>query len=339
MHAPVVALALKLIDIESVSGNEKTMADFLQEYLEPLGWRVVRQAVAAGRDNIYAHRRQGRPRLVFNSHIDTVPPFFPASIDHTWIRGRGACDTKSLIAAQLLAAQALVEKGHCDIGLLYVVGEEVDHSGMLRANELGIQPEFLIVAEPTESKLARRQKGILKFHLECHGTAAHSGYPHTGSSAIETLLDVLQDLRQAHWPEDATLGATTLNIGILKGGRAANVLADHASAEALMRVVTNEREIRDRVAAIVGARAQVRIIAGNDPHELHTMEGYETVVVAFNTDIPYFKGKCKALLWGAGSILDAHTAAEKIKIADLEAAVAIYQDLAERCLASMPVTT
>ncbi len=332
MHPPVVALALKLIDIESTSGREKPMADFLQAYLEPLGWQVQLQEVAPDRDNIFAFRPGNKPRLIFNSHIDTVPPFFPASIDDAWIRGRGACDTKSLIAAQLLAAQALVEKGHEDIGLLYVVGEEVDHCGMIKANALGLDPEYLIVGEPTESKLARRQKGILKFQLECVGKAAHSGYPHTGDSAIETLLDVLQDLRRAQWPEDATLGATTLNIGILKGGRAANVLADHASAEALIRVVTKQEDIRAKVEEIAAGRASIRVIAGNDPHELHTLQGYESAVVAFNTDIPYLQFSGKALLWGAGSILDAHTAGEKIRIADLEAAVGIYQDLAERCL-------
>ena len=138
MAAEVVELAMMLIDIESISGSELAMADFLENYLQAKGWQVTRQSVAAGRDNIYAHRPGRLPKLLFNSHIDTVPPFFPASRDDTWIRGRGACDTKSLIAAQLLAAQALADEGLDQIGLLYVVGEEVDHCGMIKANELGL---------------------------------------------------------------------------------------------------------------------------------------------------------------------------------------------------------
>ena len=332
MSSEVVDLAMTLIDIPSVSGEERAMADFLQSYLEPQGWQVVRQTQAPGRDNIYAFRPGRQPKLIFNSHIDTVPPFFPATRDDTWIRGRGACDTKSLIAAQLLAARALVEEGHDEIGLLYVVGEEVDHCGMIKANELGLDPAYLIVGEPTESKLVRRQKGLLKVRLESRGKAAHSGYPHTGVSAVDPLLDVLDDLRHASWPSDAVLGETTLNIGILGGGRAANVVPDHAFAEVMIRVVTRQREVLEQFKQLVADRVACRVIASNDPCELTTLEGYETVVVAFNTDIPYLKFNGKALLWGAGSILDAHTANEKIKIADLEQAVLVYRELANQCL-------
>jgi len=330
--AEVVDLAVRMIDIESTSGHEKPMADFLEDYLTPRGWRVVRQTVAEGRDNIYAHRPDRKPRLIFNSHIDTVPPYFPARVDETHIHGRGACDTKSLIAAQLLAAQTLVDEGREDVGLLYVVGEEVDHIGMIHANELGLNPEFLIVGEPTESKLARRQKGILKINLRTKGKAGHSGYPHTGESAIDPLLDVLQDLRKAPWPAADTLGETTLNIGVIGGGRAANVIPDQAYAEALFRVVTSHAAILAEVERIVAGRAEIETVAHNDPCELNVLKGYETAVVSFNTDIPYFTFDGQAFLFGAGSILDAHTARERIRIDDLEALVGIYRDLARTCL-------
>lgn len=333
MHSEVVQLALELIDIESISGNENPMADFLEKRLKAEGWEVTRQTVAEGRDNVYAKRPGVEPRLIFNSHIDTVPPFFPASIENGIIRGRGACDTKSLIAAQLLAARAMVDSGIEDIGLLYVVGEEVDHCGMLKANELGLDPEYLIVGEPTESKLVRRQKGMVKFRFESKGKAAHSGYPHTGQSAIEPLLDVLQDLRAVNWPKDAELGETTLNIGLIGGGRAANVVPDKAFAEVMVRVITSQTQIKEMVEEVVAGRVPYNIITGNDPCELTTLEGYETVVVSFNTDIPYLKFNGKALLWGAGSIQDAHTANEYIKVEDLEAAVGIYEQLARQCLA------
>ncbi len=333
MHSEVVELALKLIDIESVTGNEKPMADYLEERLSSEGWEVVRQTVEPGRDNVYATRPGHSPRLIFNSHIDTVPPFFPADLKDGVITGRGACDTKSLIAAQLLAARALVASGVEDIGLLYVVGEEVDHSGMIKANKLGIDPQFLIVGEPTESKLVRRQKGIYKLRLESKGKTAHSGYPHTGVSAIDPLVEVLHDLRKADWPGDVQLGETTINIGVIGGGRAANVVPDKAFAEILIRVVTSSAEIKGMVDRIVDGRVSCHEVASNDPCELTTLDGYDTVVVSFNTDIPYLKFNGKALLWGAGSIQDAHTAAEHILVKDLEAAVGIYEQLARQCLA------
>lgn len=309
------------------------MSDFLATYLEEKGWEVTLQEVAEDRYNVLA-RRPGiqQPQVIFNSHIDTVPPYFPATEKDGWLHGRGACDTKSLIAAQLVAAQNLVEDGFEDLGLLYVVGEEVDHCGMLKANELGLQPAYLIVGEPTESKLARRQKGIVKFRLQGRGKAAHSGYPETGVSAIDALLDVLHDLRKADWPESNMLGATTLNIGTIGGGRAANVVPDEAFAEVLIRVVTDEQSIQAMVKEIVGGRVECRIISANDPVELTTLEGYESAVVAFNTDIPYFHFEGKALLWGAGSILDAHTSNERIRIDDLRHAVQIYSQLAKDCL-------
>lgn len=332
MLPDILDLARTMIDIESISGNELAMAHFLRDTLTPLGWQVTLQEVAPKRFNVLAKRTKDQPRLIFNSHIDTVPPFFPSSIDGPYLRGRGACDTKSLIAAQLHAAQTLANQGHDDVGLLYVVGEEVDHIGMVVANELGLNPDYLIVGEPTESKLVTRQKGILKIRLDCKGKAAHSGYPHTGKSAIDPLIDALADLRKVDWPGDSVLGATTMNIGILQGGRAANVVPDLAHAEVMFRVVTDQEEILETVRSTVGERADIQVITANNPTDLTTLPGYETSVIAFNTDIPYFKFGGKALLWGAGSIMDAHTADEKILIEDLPKAAETYRILARTCL-------
>jgi len=328
----VVDLAIKMIDIQSTTGDELAMADFLDTYMSAKGWKVTRQTYAPGRDNVYISQNDAKPDLILNSHIDTVPPHFAHSRDESFIYGRGACDTKSLIAAQLLAAQKLKAEGYANIALLYVVGEEVDHCGMLKANELGLDPRFIIVGEPTESKLVRRQKGLVKVRLITKGKAAHSGYPETGVSAVEPLLDALEKLRKVQWPEDDMLGQTTMNIGVLGGGKAANIVPEDAFAEVMIRVVTNEKDILDQVRETVGNLAEIRMIASNDPCELTTLEGYETIVVSFNTDIPYFKFTGKALLWGAGSIKDAHTSGEKIGIKDLEAAVDIYADLARKCL-------
>lgn len=327
----LVTLARAMIDIESISGNEAGMARFLERYLFERGWQVTLQEIAPERYNVWAHRGN-RPKLVFNSHIDTVPPFFPSRIDGPYLRGRGACDTKSLIAAQLFAAQILVEKGCEDLGLLYVVGEEVDHSGMIAANKLGLNPDFLIVAEPTQSKLVSRQKGILKIRLDSKGKAAHSGYPHTGRSAIDPLIDVLSDLRKTEWPGDTVLGETTMNIGLLGGGCAANVVPERAFAEVMFRVVTSQEDIYEKVRAIAADRVAITVISANNPTDLTTLPGYDTTIIAFNTDIPYLHFDGKALLWGAGSIMDAHTADEKILLEDLPRAVTTYVALAQTCL-------
>lgn len=327
----VLKRAIELINIESISGNELAMADWLQRWGESHDLNVTRQEVAPGRHNVLAVAKDS-PRLIFNSHIDTVPPFFPARIDGSRLRGRGACDTKSLIAAQLFAFEALLQLGYRDLGVLYVVGEEVDHCGMIQANQLGLNPDFLIVAEPTESKLARRQKGILKFKLTCSGRAGHSGYPECGESAIAPMVDILSELQSQAWPSDGVLGETTLNVGVLAGGRAANVIPDHCEAEVLVRVVTNHRDILQHVRSVVRDRAAIEVVAANDPVELALLDAYPSTVVSFNTDIPYFQFDGKAFLWGAGSILDAHTDHEYIEIDDLERAVAVYRDLAVNLL-------
>lgn len=333
MAQDVLQLATDLINIESTSGREKPMADFLEPYLRERGWQVQLQEVAPDRFNVWATRPGvANPKVVMNTHIDTVPPYFPASNDGTRLKGRGACDTKSLLAAQLLAAEKLVAEGEDQVGLLYVVGEEVDHCGMIAANALGIDPAFLIVGEPTESKLVLRQKGILKVNLHASGKAGHSGYPHTGISAIEPLLDVLQDLRLEDWPGSEALGETTLNIGVLEGGRAANVIPDQARAELLFRVVTSHESVEQRLREITKNRLDIEVIAKNNPTELTVFEGYETAVVSFNTDIPYLKFEGKSLLYGAGSILDAHTAREFINIDDLEALPQTYYELVKECL-------
>ncbi|CAM9651476.1 unnamed protein product [Chrysoparadoxa australica] len=230
------------------------MADFLEAWLIERGWVVKRQQVApqggelarvgSARDNIYAHRpsmtRASGPLVLFNSHIDTVPPYIPAKVEgdeggEVIIWGRGACDTKGILAAQLTALQGLIEKGVEDIGLLYVVSEETDHSGMLASNSLGLDPKYLVVGEPTESRMMRLQKGMLKCRIVCKGVACHSGYPELGQSAVHTLISLLHKVQQISWPKSDELGETTLNIGLMSGGHAMNALAEHAEASLMFR--------------------------------------------------------------------------------------------------------
>jgi acetylornithine deacetylase len=286
------------------------------------------------RYNVFASRSGNKkPKLLFNSHMDTVPPFLPARTDGVKIYGRGSCDAKSLIVAQMIAAQKLAADGLGeDVAMLYVVSEETDHSGVKKANELGLAPSHLIVGEPTMMKMIKLQKGILKIRLTRKGVAAHSGYPHLGDSAIDPLIDVLYDLKHEKWPQSEELGATTLNVGIISGGQAANALAEHASAMLMFRLTTDPDQILERVRTIVQDRVEVELYTSNAPVHLSVVDGYDTDVASFNTDIPYFKFDGKAYLVGAGSITDAHCSREFIEIADLRTLVDFYYHLGKKLI-------
>ncbi|CAM9386242.1 unnamed protein product [Discosporangium mesarthrocarpum] len=349
---PVVKLAVDLINVQSLSGFEQHMADFLVSWLAEKGWIVERQEVAAeqrcaggmARHNIFAYRpkrpdREGGPRVLFNSHIDTVPPYFPAELSEedgvSVVKGRGACDTKGILAAQLTAVQSLVERGVEDIGILYVVSEETDHSGMLKANELGLDPEYLIVGEPTGSKMMRLQKGMLKLRILMDGVACHSGYPHLGKSAIDCLVEALRALKNHCWPSSEELGETTLNIGLVQGGQAANALAEHAEATLMFRLTEAPEGVLETVRSMVEKEYEgtVEVISQNAPVSLEVLPGFETDVAAYNTDIPYFKLKSGcAFLYGPGTIHDAHSMTEKIGVHEIKSAVEAYQKIARTCL-------
>jgi len=292
---------------------------------------VLMQEVQPHRNNVFAYRKGfPNPKILFNSHLDTVPPYIAPSRDEHCIYGRGACDAKGQVIAQIKAAENLVQAGIEDIGLLFVVSEETDHVGMIKANELKLTPDFVIVGEPTESVLIIRQKGALKITVECHGKAAHSGYPEKGESAIDKLLDVLQDLKKENWPVDPDAGLTTMNIGQISGGVAFNIVPAYARADIAFRLITAPEIVYNRVLQIVNGRANVRKDLANGPIHLHTVQDddFPIGVVAFNTDIAYFNLAGKAVLFGSGTILDAHTEHEKIGIAQLEDCIVKYTKLA-----------
>jgi len=222
------------------------------------------------------------------------------------------------------ASESLIDSNVKDFGLLFVVGEEAGSVGARVANSIPNRSRYLINGEPTESKLALGSKGALRAIIKAKGRAAHSAYPEMGESAIEKLLDVLSDLRRAEFPVDETLGATTMNIGMINGGVAANVIPPEAEAELMLRVVTSNESLRKLIERIIGARAEVEYSFGCDPVFTEKIEGFETTVVAFTTDIPALTNWGKPLLFGPGSILDAHTAGEKISKQELLAAVTAY---------------
>lgn len=325
----------ELIEIESISGNEGAVGQYLRGYLVDLGFEVETQEVTPGRFNVLA--RAGDPLVTFSSHIDTVPPFIPFSEDDEKIYGRGACDAKGVIAAQVFAAGQLRAEGVHDFGMLFVVGEEDGSDGARAANHLPNRNRFLINGEPTEGCQALATKGALRVVIETKGRTAHAAYPELGVSAIEKLLDVLDAIRRADWPSDAKLGATTCNIGTISGGRKANVVPDFASSELMFRTVTPPEDVLQQIAGIVGDRAEIKQGFTIPAVHLRTVESIDlpTSVVRFATDIPSLTNWGEALLFGPGSIHHAHTAHEMIVKADLLRAVEINAGMARALLASL----
>jgi acetylornithine deacetylase len=318
-------LTRRLIDIPSVTGAEAPLADFLAPYLRGLGYEVELQALADERKNVIA-RTAAPARIVFSTHLDTVPPHIISSEDAEYIHGRGACDAKGIIAAQIFAAENLRNSGFDEIGLLFTVDEEMASAGAAVANEHSWANEcrYLINGEPTDNLLAIGTKGSLRFTLTTSGRAAHSAYPEQGESAIEKLLDVLDALRQCAWPTDDVFGETTCNIGVISGGTRPNVVPATAAAEVQMRLVTEVEPIRKIISHAVAGRAQIKYSSEHAPVRLMALDALPQCVVRFTTDIPYLTRWGKPLLLGPGSILNAHTDHERISKNELNRAVELY---------------
>lgn len=332
----VFELTKKLIDIASVTGDEAEVGDFLASYLRDLGYHVELQPVMGDRANVIA-TTGAPPSIVFSTHLDTVPPHIISREDGTHIYGRGACDAKGIIAAQINAAEQLRATGSHEIGLLFTVDEELASAGAVIANEHLIASEcrYLINGEPTDNLLALGTKGSLRFTLTTNGRAAHSAYPEQGESAIEKLLDVLESLRRCEWPRDEVFGETTCNIGVLAGGTKPNVVPATASAEVQMRLVTEVEPVKRMVEGAVSGRAEINYSSQHGPVQLFPIDGFEGSVVRFTTDIPYLSRWGKALLFGPGSILDAHTDHERISKTELAKAIELYVKLAKILLATV----
>ncbi|HKP46569.1 MAG TPA: M20/M25/M40 family metallo-hydrolase [Pyrinomonadaceae bacterium] len=326
-------LTRNLIDIPSVTGEEQAVGDFLAATLERLGYNVERQQVEGNRFNVIAGTNTA-PRVVLSTHMDTVPPFIASTENDGWIFGRGACDAKGIIAAQIEAAEQLRHEGVNDIGLLFTVDEELGSAGarVANAHPISTECEYLINGEPTDNKLASATKGSLRLILRTAGRSAHSAYPEQGESAIEKLLDVLKDIRKLQWPADIELGETTCNIGVINGGTRANVIPDQASADLQLRLVTGSDAIKSLLEKAIAGRAQIEYLSVHDPVRLITDSAFEQCVVRFTTDIPYLSRWGKALLIGPGSILKAHTAGECVSKRELQEAVGLYVKLVRSLL-------
>lgn len=326
-------LTRKLIDIPSVTGDEKAVGEFLASHLEGLGYQVEMQEVARDRFNVIA-TTETSPRVMFSTHMDTVPPHIVSSEVNERIYGRGACDAKGIIAAQISAAERLRADGIDSIGLLFTVDEETGSLGAQVANKhkLAPPPEYLINGEPTDNKLARATKGSLRLTLKTRGRAAHSAYPEQGDSAIEKLLDILERIRRSTWPADEILGETTCNIGLINGGTRPNVIPASAEAVLQLRLVSEVQPVKTVLEAAIDSGAEVEYLSEHDPVHLVTVDDIEQCVVRFTTDIPYLSQWGAPLLLGPGSILNAHTDHEFVEKRELSNAVDLYVQLVRTLL-------
>lgn len=326
-------LTTSLMNIPSTSGDEEAVGFWLRDYLKELGWNVELQKVSENQNNVIAWLND-TPRVWFSTHMDTVPPFIPPTEDDEKIHGRGACDAKGIIAAQITAAEQLRKQGINDIGLLYDVEEERSSTGARAANEhpLASKCEYMINGEPTDNDLAIGSKGSFRLKIKTSGKAAHSAYPEIGDSAIEKLLDILEDVRHTKFPDDDFFGETTVNVGTIDGGVALNVIPPKAEAGLLIRLTTPREPIEAALESILRGRGEIEVLSCSEPVKMLPVDGFKQKTVRFTTDIPYLTNWGQPLLLGPGSILVAHTKDEFVLKKDLEDAVDLYVNLARRLL-------
>jgi len=334
----LVDLARALVDIDSTTGREAEAGAWLASYLRDRGFRVTEQPVAGGRANVVALVGP-KPAVVLSTHLDCVPPFFPSRIEDGRLHGRGACDAKGALAAQVTAAERLRESGEERVGLLFVVGEERGSDGATAANRISPGPAFLVNGEPTESKLATATRGAFRVKLRATGRAAHSSQPQRGVSAIDLLVDALVELRGIVLPEDPDLGRTFYVTGLISGGIAPNVVSPSAEAELNFRTIGPGSEVLERLAPLRSRGVALEKVLEVPPVRMRTLPGFETAAFAFTTDVPLLDRWGVPLLFGPGSVLDAHTDEDHVAIAELQAASLAYERIARALLKETPTVS
>jgi len=330
MASETAKLAMELIRIPSVSGNEKQIGMFLAKRLKK-NFDVKLQKVGT-RFNVLATK--GKPKVLLTTHMDTVPGNLKIREDAQWIHGRGACDTKGIISAMIVAAEEAVAQGLSDFGLLFDVSEETDFSGIKKAVNL-VNPEFVIVGEPTGLKIAFGQKGIISFKVKCKGKAAHSSMPELGESAIDELIVLLSKLKLLELPDDMELGKTTLNIGMINGGTKPNIIPDNAEAEIVLRISRNSKEVMSIIQTaipqnnIVELKCIEPIICKDSSFDFLDLQ---KITVPFFSEMAFWAKKSKVVIFGPGDIRLAHSDDEKIRKKDIEKAKDLFLEIIQKLI-------
>ncbi len=314
------------MEIDSPTGREGPVGEHVAQLLTGLGYRVQRQEVTPGRWNVYATREP--PDVVFSTHLDTVMPTLPVREDHEYLYGRGSADAKGIAAVQIAASEQLAAAGERRVGLLFVVGEESLSDGARAAAALEPRSRFLVNGEPTENRLALGTKGSVRLTLRATGRAAHSAYPEEGASAIEAMLDALERVRRVPLPTDPLMGDTTINIGTITGGNAPNVIPDACAAELHVRTVGDAASLIDQLRTACGPDVSLEVGLAFAPIRLRAVDGFETSVVRYGTDLPFLDTWGERFLLGPGTIRVAHTDHERVAKRELQEGVALYARLA-----------
>ena len=328
----VVALAAELLAIQSSTGSESEVVEFVSRWLISRGWNVELQEVTKGRANIWATRK-GKG-VTLSTHLDTVPPYIPPREDDGRLYGRGACDAKGIAAAMLTASDRLTKAGEDRVDLLFLVGEEQGSDGARAANRLPATSKYLVNGEPTESKLASGAKGSQRVILRFRGRAAHSAYPELGKSAIAPMLELLPTIGKLDLPTDLVLGATTVNIGTIRAGTAGNIIPELAETELMFRLVGEVKPLKKAVEKWVGDKAEIEYGSYIPAQKFEIIPGFEVAPVAYTSDIPLLTKWGKPLLFGPGSIHVAHTPDEFIAVDELRSAVDAYERIVRSLLTS-----
>ena len=328
----VVTLAAELLAIPSPTRHEARAVEFVSRWLIARGWSVTVQEVSPGRGNVWATRGQGA--ITLSTHLDTVPPHIPPRLEGERLYGRGACDAKGIAAAMMVAAENLAANGERRVDLLFVVGEEKGSDGARLANQLPATSRFLLNGEPTESRLATGTKGSLRVTVRTRGRAAHSAYSHLGRSAIVPMIALLPELERLALPSDPQFGATTINIGLIKGGTEANIVPDLCETELMVRVIGDPAPVKQALEKWAEGKAELEWGSYTPMQRLRTVPGFETGPMAYTTDVPFLTRWGTPLLFGPGSIHVAHTPDEFVDVGELTASVDAYERLARSLLAS-----
>jgi acetylornithine deacetylase len=328
MEKRITSLLKELVNIESITGNEPALVEFLSRRLEGSGYRITRQEIASGRQNLLAVL--GTPRILFCTHTDTVAPFLPFSSDGKILRGRGTCDAKGSMAAMLIAGEKLAAEGRRDVGFLFVTGEETSSDGAKKAGEMVLDTEYIILGEPTDNLIASSQKGTLVFRVTVEGLAGHSALPSSGRSAVHKMAAIIKGWLDTDWGSDPSRGENTLNIGTVRGGIAPNVIAPGCVAEGIFRVATSVEDVRNIMTREIDADAdiEVEILSSSEPLDLTRVPGLEHTVVSFGSDAPYLSGIARVIMCGPGSIRFAHSEDEQISVGELLEGVDVYKKIA-----------
>ena len=318
-------LTRKLISIPSLSGKENKLADFLCGYFHSIGLPYEEQIIKGNRRNLWVFPSKNQ-KIILCTHLDTVSPFIPPSEDPDYIYGRGACDAKGIMASMIQAVCGLRGEGLSGFGLLLTAGEEADSDGAKKACESGKHSRYIVVGEPTGNRMGKSHWGFLSLKLTAKGKAAHSAFPNRGDSAVLKLMESLNLLR-SWYEETGGKDEFLMNIALIEGGTAPNIIPGRAESTVTFRTRISPRILLEKIKNVILPDIETDVKNQSEPQNLFTLPGFKQAVLTYGTDIPYLKNFGKPLLFGPGSGEDAHTEKEKIKKQDLADSVSYYKKI------------